>query len=125
MHRTYKPDGRTIRSHIHYRLIIKEVCRGNITKFRDTKELITVLRDAMIGELSTTFSVSSVLNVFLAHQDAYNEAQLLNRDISVGNILITHDGHGLLGDWELSKLRSELGRPRQAERTVSFCVIVA
>ncbi|KAK7441539.1 hypothetical protein VKT23_016532 [Stygiomarasmius scandens] len=100
VHRTHKPDGQPIRSHIHYRLIIKEVCRGNITDFLDTKELVSVLRDALI-----------------AHDDAYTKAKLLHRDVSAGNILITQDGRGLLGDWELSKPLSELGQPRQAERT--------
>jgi serine/threonine protein kinase len=35
---------------------------------------------------------------------AYHKANILHRDISVGNVLLTHDGkHGLLIDWELSK----------------------
>ncbi|KAK7444748.1 hypothetical protein VKT23_015065 [Stygiomarasmius scandens] len=108
MHRTHKPNGQPIRSHIHYRLIIKEVCRGNITDFLDTKELVSVLRDALI-----------------AHDDAYTKAKLLHRDVSAGNILITQDGRGLLGDWELSKPLSELGQPRQAERTGTWQFISA
>jgi serine/threonine protein kinase len=39
-----------------------------------------------------------------AHWVAYHKANILHRDISVGNVLLTHDGkHGLLIDWELSK----------------------
>ncbi|THU95541.1 hypothetical protein K435DRAFT_591936, partial [Dendrothele bispora CBS 962.96] len=39
----------SLRSHIHYRLTLKEICVGNITDFNDTKELIKILRDALIG----------------------------------------------------------------------------
>jgi thiamine kinase-like enzyme len=31
------------------------------------------------------------------------KAKILHRDISVGNILITSQGNGILIDWELSK----------------------
>jgi thiamine kinase-like enzyme len=34
-------------------------------------------------------------------QEALEKAQILHRDISVGNILITTDGRGLLIDWDL------------------------
>jgi hypothetical protein len=39
------------RGHVHYRLVLKEVCRGSIKDFCDTKELVSVLRDALVGEL--------------------------------------------------------------------------
>ena len=38
----------------------------------------------------------------LAHDDAFNKAGVLHRDISVGNIMIT-EGNGMLIDWDLSK----------------------
>ncbi|KAK7433817.1 hypothetical protein VKT23_020533 [Stygiomarasmius scandens] len=95
--RTLTPSKRT---HIHYRLVLKEVCRGNITQFNDTKELIRVLCDGLI-----------------AHRDALRKCKLLHRDISAGNLLITTNGRGLLGDWELCKFVPHLGKPRQIERT--------
>ena len=53
-------------------------------------------------------SRSSLENAFLsrpaAHWVAYRRANILHRDISVGNVLITPDRkHGLLIDWEFSK----------------------
>ncbi|THU94115.1 hypothetical protein K435DRAFT_779564 [Dendrothele bispora CBS 962.96] len=91
---------RTLRSHIHYRIVMKEVCRCNITEFKNTKELVRVIRDALI-----------------AHTDACEKAGLLHRDVSAGNILITTDGKGLLSDWELSKEVTKLAKARQHERT--------
>ncbi|KAF8510660.1 hypothetical protein BU17DRAFT_8491, partial [Hysterangium stoloniferum] len=55
-----------------------------LTDFRNTKEMVTAVRDAMI-----------------AHGDAYDKAKILHRDISSGNILITETGGGLLIDWDL------------------------
>ena len=44
-------------------------------------------------------------------------ANILHRDISAGNIMITEEGRGLLVDWDLSKsLGSEA--PSPPERTV-------
>jgi serine/threonine protein kinase len=46
----------------------------------------------------------------------------MHRDISVGNILITNHGRGLLIDWDLSKPVEDLvGPARQTDRTVSMC----
>jgi len=41
-------------------------------------------------------------HVCLAHTAAYFDAHILHRDISVGDILITDEGGGLLIDWDLS-----------------------
>ncbi|KAE9384735.1 hypothetical protein BT96DRAFT_841797 [Gymnopus androsaceus JB14] len=86
------------RFHLHYRLVLDTVGHS-LTHFSSTWELVTAIYDAMI-----------------AHQDAFKLASLLHRDISVGNIIITNDGRGMLIDWELSK---QLGQkePRSYERT--------
>ncbi|THU98063.1 hypothetical protein K435DRAFT_753266 [Dendrothele bispora CBS 962.96] len=101
-------SARTTRSHIHYRIVLEEVCIGNITGFEDTKELVSVLRDSLI-----------------AHTDAYTKAGILHRDVSAGNILITEDRRGLLGDWELSKLVVDLSTARQPQRTGTWQFISA
>ncbi|KAF8498372.1 hypothetical protein BU17DRAFT_72339 [Hysterangium stoloniferum] len=69
----------------HYRLVLNEIGRS-LTDFRNTKEMVTAVRDAII-----------------AHGDAYDKAEILHRDISSGNILITQTGGGLLIDWDLCK----------------------
>ncbi|KAF8224872.1 hypothetical protein L208DRAFT_1080716, partial [Tricholoma matsutake] len=50
-----------------------------------------------------------------AHQHAYFDAQVLHRDISAGNILITIMGKGLLIDWDLC-LNLNNGREGSARR---------
>lgn len=49
---------------------------------------------------------------------AHFEAKILHRDISVGNILFTRDGNGILIYWELCKYLSETTETRVNERTV-------
>ena len=44
----------------------------------------------------------------VAHKEAFENVKILHRDINVGNILITNDGHGLLIDWDLSKYIKDL-----------------
>jgi len=56
----------------------------------------------------------------VAHTEAYNNAGILHRDVSVGNIIISDRG-GLLIDWDLSREVDRLLQvPRQPFRTVSL-----
>ena len=51
-------------------------------------------------------------------------ANILHRDISAGNIMITEKGRGLLVDWDLSKaLVNESGASSPPERTVSVMLL--
>ncbi|KAG2086011.1 uncharacterized protein F5147DRAFT_588715 [Suillus discolor] len=59
----------------------------------------------------------SILTVHTAHQDAYQNAKILHRDLSVGNIVI-YRGKGFLIDWDLAKLVIIQG-PRQTTHMVS------
>ncbi|KAI0296754.1 hypothetical protein B0F90DRAFT_1636125, partial [Multifurca ochricompacta] len=54
-----------------------------------------------------------------AHSAAYERAQILHRDVSAGNILITDEGTGMLIDWDLSKQvhKGVEEGPRQHSRT--------
>ncbi|KAI5120905.1 hypothetical protein M0805_003005, partial [Coniferiporia weirii] len=83
----YRPKGgrRRLHGYIHYRLVLGIVGR-DLLSFRSTKELLTAVMDAME-----------------AHGKAYEDAGILHRDISPGNIMITKDGRGFLIDWDLSK----------------------
>ncbi|KAF5389910.1 hypothetical protein D9757_003597 [Collybiopsis confluens] len=60
--------------------------------------------------------VRAVLDALIAHQVAFEEGSRLHRDISVGNIIITDEGRGMLIDWELSKDVKQEGL-RSFERT--------
>ncbi|KAH8813576.1 hypothetical protein DL96DRAFT_1535738 [Flagelloscypha sp. PMI_526] len=77
--------GQALRSLVHSRTVLNLVGRP-LDKFESTKELVQVM-----------------LDVLQAHQDAYEIAGILHRDMSPGNWII-HDGRGYLIDWELSKL---------------------
>ncbi|KAI0794681.1 hypothetical protein C8Q74DRAFT_1327219 [Fomes fomentarius] len=77
---------------IHYRLVTKEICVP-VQEFQNFKELTHIFID-----------------VLTAHFCAYDEAGVLHRDISVGNIMIDPaTRRGLLIDWDLSRLVEQLG----------------
>ncbi|EPQ55159.1 hypothetical protein GLOTRDRAFT_42272, partial [Gloeophyllum trabeum ATCC 11539] len=96
----------TMKPHTHYRLVVEEIgCP--LDDFSNSRELVQVIHECIC-----------------AHCVAFNDAHILHRDISVGNILIirkTKDrvvlGQGLLNDWDLSK-DTEIKSPRQRDRTV-------
>ncbi|KAF8489216.1 hypothetical protein BU17DRAFT_72758 [Hysterangium stoloniferum] len=74
----------------HYRLVLNEIGRS-LSDFRDTKEMVTAVRDAIV-----------------AHGDAYDKAEILHRDISSGNILITATGQAhteRTGNWQFMSAR--------------------
>ncbi|OSX56276.1 hypothetical protein POSPLADRAFT_1062765 [Postia placenta MAD-698-R-SB12] len=93
---------------VHYRLICDQVYRP-LETYKNGFEMTEVLCYAI-----------------LAHRDAWEKADVLHRDISVGNILledyIDEEGNpqvrGILNDWDMAKLRAELGgKPTQASRS--------
>ncbi|KAF5389203.1 hypothetical protein D9757_003381 [Collybiopsis confluens] len=86
------------RVHHHYRLVLDTIGHS-LTHFDSTWQLVRVIADALA-----------------AHRQAFFEASRLHRDISVGNIIITDEGRGMLIDWELSK-DSKQKVPRSYERT--------
>ncbi|KAI3610128.1 hypothetical protein WG66_007403 [Moniliophthora roreri] len=83
----------------HYRIVFREVA-SDIVTYGHTSVLVGAVRDAL-----------------QAHQDAFEKARILHRDISNGNILITNEGKGLLIDWEFSEHLDEVEKGRQ---TISF-----
>ncbi|KAG2045405.1 hypothetical protein BDR06DRAFT_845454, partial [Suillus hirtellus] len=87
----------TITPHIHYRLVLNIVGK-QLCEFESSRQFVAAIRDALI-----------------AHKDAYHNAGVLHRDLSVGNVVI-HEGKGILIDWDLSKLISIKGA-RQVTRT--------
>ncbi|KAI0941213.1 hypothetical protein AcV7_002843 [Taiwanofungus camphoratus] len=100
-----------LKAHTHYRLVTAEVGRP-LSDFQDGYQLVDTIYECMKG-----------------HMQAVENAGILHRDISSGNILIIEhtdkDGKktcsGMLNDWELSKpLSRDLngeGEQRQPDRT--------
>ncbi|EPQ50647.1 hypothetical protein GLOTRDRAFT_133758 [Gloeophyllum trabeum ATCC 11539] len=94
-----------MKSYVHYRLVVKEIgC--HLDDFTNSRELVKVIYECIY-----------------AHAEAYEEAHILHRDVSVGNILIlrtTKDGKvhtsGLLNDWDLAK-DVNVKEARQSDRT--------
>ncbi|KAG1762982.1 hypothetical protein EDD22DRAFT_846735 [Suillus occidentalis] len=83
--------------HILHRLVLN-IVGEKLTDFESSRQLVQSVRDAL-----------------LAHQDAYEIAKILHRDLSVGNIVI-YRGKGILIDWDLAKVLTIQG-PRQITRT--------
>jgi len=69
-----------------------------LTSFGSSREFVGAIADTMEGRESyvdlSQYHTNSLLPA--AHQHAHFRAQILHRDISVGNILITDEGKGLL-----------------------------
>uniref|UniRef100_A0A0W0FRP8 Protein kinase domain-containing protein n=1 Tax=Moniliophthora roreri TaxID=221103 RepID=A0A0W0FRP8_MONRR len=87
-----------LRNHQHYFIVFAQV--GTPLKdFKNSFELVQ----------ATSHAIE-------AHKGAYEQAKILHRDISVGNILITDEGDGLLIDWEFSK-PLDSSKARLTERT--------
>ncbi|KAI0270714.1 hypothetical protein BC834DRAFT_819395, partial [Gloeopeniophorella convolvens] len=76
--------GSSAMPHIHYRMVLKTVGRP-LREFESTYQLCRAIRDAIVG-----------------HAAAFQDAEVLHRDISANNILISKGGGGLLIDWDLS-----------------------
>ncbi|KAG2113787.1 uncharacterized protein F5147DRAFT_571039 [Suillus discolor] len=92
-----RPTGAILIAHVHYRLVLNIVTTP-ITSFVSSRQVVEVVRDALI-----------------AHQDAYEDCDILHRDLSVGNIMV-HENEGILIDWDLAKSTQDSG-PRQIPRT--------
>ncbi|KAG2746053.1 hypothetical protein P692DRAFT_20678448, partial [Suillus brevipes Sb2] len=65
--------------------------------------VLDLVGEKLIDFKSSHQLVQSVRDALLAHQDAYEKAKMLHRDLSVGNIVIFR-GQGFLIDWDLAKL---------------------
>ncbi|KAI9067735.1 hypothetical protein FKP32DRAFT_1672828 [Trametes sanguinea] len=90
----------------HMRIVIDEVGRP-LTEFKSTRELVTALRDAVIG-----------------HQQAWLRAGILHRDVSVGNILIVDEPGeeapsicGFLHDFDYSSMTPQTSKSPGATST--------
>ncbi|KAI0648836.1 hypothetical protein C8Q79DRAFT_1007418 [Trametes meyenii] len=87
------------RERSHMRIVIDDVGRP-LTEFKSTHELVTAVRDAIVGK----FGVSC------GHRLLWEKAEILHRDVSVGNILIKDEKKmedkfsGFLHDYDYSSM---------------------
>ncbi|KAI0645247.1 hypothetical protein C8Q79DRAFT_1119960 [Trametes meyenii] len=101
----YHPEQEgPLKTHQHYRLVVKEVGKP-LERFEHSFQLVGALRCCV-----------------LAHAQAYEDANIIHRDISTGNMLLFKNEEGtwigLLNDWELSKRRDQQDKKeRQPDRT--------
>ncbi|KAA1467093.1 hypothetical protein DENSPDRAFT_226952 [Dentipellis sp. KUC8613] len=72
--------------HYHYRLALEVIVGRPLRNYSSTRELCVVILDALT-----------------ALGEAYSRADIMHRDVSGGNVLITEEGRGVLIDWDLSK----------------------
>ncbi|KAI0706502.1 hypothetical protein C8Q76DRAFT_696735 [Earliella scabrosa] len=84
----------TYRERSHMRFVVADVGRSP-DKFKNTKELVSAFRDAICG-----------------HQQAWERAGILHRDVSIGNILIVdkpREGSfmGFIHDFDYSSVEEE------------------
>ena len=110
-----------IRKFRHYRLALQDV-GGDLRDFSSVEQLAKVIRDATIGKpMISKQRMDYLTSNNLAHDDAFYDAGVLHRDISVGNIIILQNGTGLLVDWDLCKVMDPASEneERAVERTVS------
>ncbi|GJE86573.1 hypothetical protein PsYK624_026530 [Phanerochaete sordida] len=82
---------------VHTRLVTKEVGRL-LETYKDSVELLRICGHA-----------------FWAHRLAWEKANILHRDVSIGNIMIDCEtGNGFLNDWDLCKYREDMEDKRAA-----------
>ena len=105
-----------VSSYQHYRSLNSIVGRA-LTTFGCTKQLVAVVLDAVRGTFTVTASNHTLTYEQKAHWHAFRCAHVLHRDISVGNIIVTEEGKGLLIDWEMAKMMDDVGS-RRPDRTV-------
>jgi serine/threonine protein kinase len=113
------PGRPHVKPYVHYRLVLKTL-GTSLNQYKSTRQLCEVIRDAIVGKRNPPLCSCLKLIASIAHTAAYDKARILHRDVSVGNVLITDEGGGILIDWDLSKKVNEGAdpKPRQHSRTV-------
>jgi len=97
-------DFPNIRKFRHYRLALDDVGR-DLYAFSSVKELVKAIHDATIGKhvVCNQERADYLTSNNVAHDDVFFGADILHRDISIGNVIL-NNGTGLLIDWDLCKI---------------------
>ena len=77
---SFMVPGLAVKQYVHYQLILETVGMP-LNRFKSTRQLCEVIRDAVIGEGGSHASLYK-LNMLIAHTNAYNNSQILHRDVS-------------------------------------------
>ena len=77
---SFMVPGLAVKPYVHYQLILETVGMP-LNRFKSTRQLCEVIRDAVIGEGGSHASLYK-LNMLIAHTNAYNNSQILHRDVS-------------------------------------------
>ncbi|KAI9449786.1 hypothetical protein BJY52DRAFT_1126444 [Lactarius psammicola] len=92
--------------HRHHWLILDDIGKP-LETFKSSKDMVRAILMALIGVYLALSILLTTDQLFLAHGDAYWKCNILHRDISPNNILLTDCpdfGGGLLIDWDLCKI---------------------
>ena len=116
---------RKIVPRVHYRLVTNRAGYP-LSRFKGSRELLKVTFDGFTGKefLHRWFTAYDVC--FVALIDAYEKAETLHRDVSLGNIILCRlkESMGRVGyliDWELS---CKLGRATIRDHVLTVCLIL-
>ena len=109
--RYFDKEGIDMHERIQTRLVLKEVGRP-LESYADSIDLILVVNDALQG-VCLHLALKNWLQFCIGHQEAWEKAGVLHRDVSIGNILIDtaadpSDPVGFLCDWDLCRYKEEL-----------------
>lgn len=87
---------------VHYRIVLGNLGKP-ITSFDSTRQIFQVMRDALAGDVSV-LALTAVLyktdTSIAGHKGAYENANYLQGDMGIPNLVIARDGSGKLIDWD-------------------------
>lgn len=120
------PETKRSKARIHHRVILEQVGLP-LETYPTSKDMINIVLGALVGmsQFNSLLMFFWLIQLHAGHQEAWEKAKILHRDISVNNILVdvnssTGGGTGFLIDWDLCESREDMGKEAtQNGRTVS------
>ena len=120
--KSWKCGIHNIGERIHH-CFVEDFIGQHLDKFTSSKQFMQVVLDAFIGMMTILrlLQAAQLIIICLAHRDAYEKCNIVHRDVSARNVMMTENDRGILNDWDLAKRFSEDAAQsvRQHERTES------